>query len=232
MAKRFRRFFRFRLSTMLLAVTALSIWLAIETQRSRNQARVVAALQRQGASVFFEHRFGGQPWVDSHELAKMKLDGATIDESQGPTKVSLNGRVVTAAPAPDWMMTLFGQHYFVRPTTVLLSISKGDGPLLADVFTLTSLRQLDLGGVKDGDLIGLDRIRGLKVLNLYDRAITDESIPHLARLTSLVKLDLGGTGISHQGFLQLKTALPSCEILGDPADGIFDPNARYAIPQR
>lgn len=202
MLKPFRRFVRFRLSTLLIAVTLLCLWLAMESTRARNQDRVAAMLKRAGATVFFEQRWGGEPWIDDYVHKRLLADGVTLTVS---------------APAPRWVLNLLGEHFFVRPVTVFVRAAHDKEEMIRGLLTVTSLRQLDLSGITDGDLAGLDRLRELRILNLCDKEVTDESVPHLAKLTTLEKLDLGGTSITPEGFAKLKLLLSDCRIIGDPS---------------
>ena len=50
-------------------------------------------------------------------------------------------------------------------------------------------------------------------MSLRDPKITDEAVEHLAKISSLKRLDITGTKITDEGLAQLRDALPKCEIV-------------------
>lgn len=74
---------------------------------------------------------------------------------------------------------------------------------------LPKLRGLNLNGAAfRGD--GLNNIPAIKMLDLSETEIDDDSIPALSALSKLKVLKLWGTGISDAGLARLREALPGC----------------------
>lgn len=74
------------------------------------------------------------------------------------------------------------------------------------------LENLYLSGtvITDEGLRHLQGLTHLRRLNLAETRITDESIPCLEKLTSLEAVRISDTGVSPQGKLRLRNALPNC----------------------
>ncbi len=77
---------------------------------------------------------------------------------------------------------------------------------------LPKLRGLNLCGTAfRGD--GLENIPSIEMLDLEETDIDDESVPALAVLAKLKKLELYETAVTDAGVDRLRRALPNCEIL-------------------
>lgn len=99
--------------------------------------------------------------------------------------------------------------------------SRVDDSVVEHVVRLKGLKTLGLDDtqVTDACLPALASLENLEVLWLDNcGAITDAGVPHLARLTKLKTLHVQRTGISAQGFAQLKVALATTEINGAPGE--------------
>ncbi len=74
------------------------------------------------------------------------------------------------------------------------------------------LENLYLSGtvITDEGLRHLQGLTNLRRLNLAETRITDDSIPCLEKLTSLEAIRISDTGVSPQGKLRLRNALPNC----------------------
>ena len=85
---------------------------------------------------------------------------------------------------------------------------------LAHLIALTQLQHLNLNnaGITDAGLAHLAALTQLQWLNLGGTRVTDAGLRHLAGLTQLQWLDLWGTRVTDAGLLQLRTALPDCDI--------------------
>jgi hypothetical protein len=68
----------------------------------------------------------------------------------------------------------------------------------------------------DEDVESLSRLQNLGYLSLRGRKVTDASLPHLVRLTSLRQLDVFKTGISDDGLKRLQSELSGCVITRSP----------------
>ena len=67
---------RYRLSTLLIGVTAIAVLMAYESNRNRNQLQSVAAIEGADGLIFFEPRFRSaqQPWVTPKGADMLKRD--------------------------------------------------------------------------------------------------------------------------------------------------------------
>jgi hypothetical protein len=64
-------------------------------------------------------------------------------------------------------------------------------------------------------------------LSIHGAALTDEAVPHLARLKHLEKLELYGTRISEAGVQKLKTALPNGDIIDVRRGGLLGVQGQF-----
>ena len=113
------------------------------------------------------------------------------------------------------------QHVERLPIEYLsFAYSPVDDSVIEHVVRLKGLKTLGLDDtqVTDACLPALASLENLEVLWLDNCAITDAGVPHIARLTKLKTLHVQHTGISAQGFAQLKAALPTTEINGAPGE--------------
>ncbi len=73
---------------------------------------------------------------------------------------------------------------------------------------------LNMSKVSDASIPLLARLP-LTALHMQGTNLTDVSVPSLSGLHTLVLLNLQGTGITEEGMLRLREALPNCEIAWD-----------------
>src|SRR5688572_26162539 len=85
-----RRWLRFSLRTLLVAVTVLSVWLGVKVDQARRQKRAVETLQALGADIRYEHQ----------RLAEGGFDG----------RIELD--------VPEWARELCGDDFFQTVTGV------------------------------------------------------------------------------------------------------------------
>jgi Leucine-rich repeat (LRR) protein len=81
---------------------------------------------------------------------------------------------------------------------------------------LLSVVALDGCGINDLQLQELCSHLNLVELNVSNNAITDKSVPSLARCKHLRRLVILGTALSPEGVISLKQQIPNCKILGIP----------------
>lgn len=198
---RIRKWFQFRLRTLLIAVLALSLplsWFAVKMSRARRQREAVDAIERQAGQVTYDWeitvRRGGQ------------------------------------RPYPDWLVRLLGEDFFfdvvqtrfpsgfprheatcwknlVNIKRLYLDDSEVTDTELVHLKGLKRLENLGLKGtqITDTGLVHLEGITGLRALTLDRTQITDAGLVHLKKLTQLSYLDLSGTQITDAGLVHLKT---------------------------
>jgi beta-lactamase regulating signal transducer with metallopeptidase domain len=101
-----------------------------------------------------------------------------------------------------------------------------------DIGALTNLEHLSMevedpklrrsnGAVRDTDLISIGKLKNLTYLGFYDSALlTDEGLAHLAGMTRLERLFIGGPNITDQGLAHLArmTSLYQLNITGNFTD--------------
>jgi Leucine-rich repeat (LRR) protein len=86
--------------------------------------------------------------------------------------------------------------------------------------TLAQLTHLSLQGVQlaDDDLALLKRLERLEWLDVSATPLSDAALVHLGQLGKLRQLNIAATSLSDAGLEELKMALPTCSISGDPPD--------------
>lgn len=196
-----RRHLQFSLGTALLATTAFSIWLGLQTDAAHRQRRVVAEIRRLGGEVYYDWQ------IDENEVKTHQA---------GP-------------PGPGWLRHWIGDDYFQKVVCVhLMGAPCGDNQL-PNLETLKSLRSLSLEGTPIGDasVPRLAQLSQLSFLGLSETRVTDKGIDALCRATRLTTLWLCPAeppteyAVSDVGLKKL-TALVGLERLGLGGPGITD----------
>lgn len=72
--------------------------------------------------------------------------------------------------------------------------------------------------VKDDDLKILRGFRRLHVLDLSGTSVTDNCVPEIAAIHSLLRLDVSGTRITKSGAERLRSSLPNCIVIHEEPD--------------
>ena len=177
--------------------------------------------------------------VDSKNLEVLRLaDTLVTDEGLTAFKdckklqsLSLGGKLIT-----DKGLANFKDHTDLRSLHLRLNELTDEG--LANFKNCKNLSSLDLASsrvtdaglahFKDSDLNTLDLMgvnvsemglatnvikdsKTLQRIGLHSLRVTDASLENLARLPSLVELDVRNCRISRRGLEQLKTAMPLCQ---------------------
>lgn len=182
---RWRPRIRFRLATLLVAITALCAWLGLVTHRARKQKEAIAVLSPLGAKIHFDF------------------------EDNGTGSVF---RTSNTVPGPAWARRCLGDDYFRSVVSVSLAspsdpwkrpIIDRDLELLA---AFSKLRYLNLTftRITDDGMTLVARCRSLKRLDLAFTPITDDGLRHVGRLRGLVELKLSGTKITDDGLANLR----------------------------
>jgi len=116
-----RRWLQFSLSTILLLVTALSLWLGVVVNRARKQRDAVAAIEKAGGGVAYDFQMS--------------------PSFPPPGK----------PPGPRWLRRMLGDEYFQSVYTANLNKAEISDDLLRHVGGQTSIRDLWLGNPAIGD---------------------------------------------------------------------------------
>jgi hypothetical protein len=169
-----RRWWRYSLRTMLLVLTALALWLGMQTDRAIKQRRAVQIVERLGGVVHYHHQLTDDP-------------RRQFDWKREPW-------------APRWLMDIFGDDYFVAAYEIYVNPAKPSEVQISDeefamLCDVTSLRSLCLWRmpISDEDFAHVEKLPYLKTLRLDSRELTDEGLQHVASLRRLENLWLTAT---------------------------------------
>jgi internalin A len=173
-----RRYVRFSVRGLIVAVLVIGGWLGCVALSARIQRDTVAAIQRQGG------------WVNYNWQQRGDLQYDPLAEPWGPR----------------WLVNHIGVDYFGHPVYVTFVMGKPDDTLMVPVASLRRIERLELRGPKvtDAGLVHVAAMSGLRLLNLVDTQVSDAGLVHLRRLTDLQSLSLKRTPVSGVGFVQLR----------------------------
>ena len=214
-----RHRFQFRLRTLLIAITVLSVamaWFSVALRRAHRQRDAARAIADMGGGVCYD--------FDVHcELEFDKIHSLELQEIEYYCDDVL--------PGPRWVHQVFGIDLLCDVDSVFLgwvypvsssplpielppSHGLGNNEVMVHLRELSSLRELHIAGeeVTDSGLPHLAGLRHLEVLSLNKTSITDAGLVHLMHLKKLKQLNLSDTAITEQGLAKLQKALPDCEI--------------------
>ncbi|MEX2120576.1 MAG: hypothetical protein WD847_13360 [Pirellulales bacterium] len=175
---------------LLLLLTVFCIWLGMQVERARKQARAIEQIEAFGGGVLFNYDSynpHGQPGVSPGQPS-----------------------------APAWLRRAVGEEYFRRVESVWLAAHRGQPlrarRLLTDhdlaVFNdLPHVRVLDLRntpGISDDGLAHLAGLSKLESLSLDRTAVAGHGLRHLRRLPNLQHLGLAATPLTDAGLAELR----------------------------
>jgi len=205
-----RRWFQFRLRTLLVAVLVFSLplsWFASRMERARRQKEAVEAIERLGGAVFYPWEV---PFSTHREPRLLRWLGKDFYDI---ALVSMCGTKIT----PEIVVHL--KQLPALPALTLQHCDFGDQGLrfLSD---LRGLEWLDLSftSTTDGDLICLEDSPSLRWLSLYRTPVTDTGLSFLESLPNLTHLELRTTAVSSQAAEAFRLAHPDCEVMADEPD--------------
>ncbi|MGA2796417.1 MAG: hypothetical protein ABSE63_02440 [Thermoguttaceae bacterium] len=153
------RWFQYRLSTLLLLITAAAIWLSFWTDRVRKQKQAVEFITRHGGAVLYSYQINAgrtQPTPPGPQWLRKLLGIDYLDH---------------AASA-----------YFIGD-----AFTDADLELLKALPNLQFI-QINCGNVTNEGLVNLKHVRGLKQLEIYSDKINDDGLAHLQYLQELTDL--------------------------------------------
>ncbi len=233
-----RRWFQFRLRTLLILVLVLSLplsWFAVRMERARKQKETAEMILQEGWGVvlydwqakgaasppypaWLRGLLGDDFFCSVHTAAFADTDfgdvGAFIDTDSGD-EVPAFGDEELAFVGTDFgdeeMACLKSLKDLERVELHFIGITDAG---LEHVEGLVKLRLLNLWGTKVSDA-GLERLQGLthlEILQLDHTEITDAGLEHLKGLPNLKWLTLHDTKVTVKGVKKLQEALPNCEI--------------------
>lgn len=250
-----RRWFQFRLRTLLIAILILSLplsWFAVKLQRSSRQRQAVEAIRELGGFVDERERTSVPKWIRESfpedfftEVVEVRL----LDNKHRNAMLKVLKAVSTdleIEKLPPHVADPGFEH--LKELTDLRKLSlcntTATGTDLEHFAGLTNLRELDL---RDTDVTdaGLEHLKGLSNLawlNLDRTKITDTGLEHLKGLANLAFLSLQETEITDAGLEHLngltrlhdlnlnlaRVSLQSCQKLHEslPDSTILCPSGR------
>ena len=208
-----RRWYQFSLRMLFVLVTLLSVgfgYLGIKIEQGRRQHWAVAAIANAGARVRYDYEY------DVYDMWNLGAE---------PT-------------SPVWMRKVLGDDFFASVRSVDLVGSRVDDAILEHLRAiqqirlmyldsalitdaglenlkyLTELRELNLvcPQLTDMGLANLQKLTHLKELAIHDAGVTDKGLNALKGLKELRKLYLIQTQVSDAGVVELRKAMPNCDI--------------------
>jgi hypothetical protein len=239
--KRKRRWFQFRLRTLLLLVTVFAVlfgWVAHKAHNAREQKRVVAWLREKEAFMRYDYQIDdqgediinaalpGPKWirdvlgidfVDSVVLAYVMCDRlddySVLAGLPDLEEVSFD---CTNVGAPDPLSR--AELGDLSPLSGLKKLRSlkfywTSGNDLTSLAEVSNLQELTLFYTDDHDLTFLADLENLESLDLEHIPVTD--IAPLHRLTNLRNLNLVCTGVTEVQVEALRQALPNCVVQFD-----------------
>jgi hypothetical protein len=230
--RRKRRWFQFRLGTLLALVTLAGIVLGFVVNSAERQRRAVAFVATMGGRVQYEddEPRGGNVSLASEwlreSLGKHYFRSVTGVSLYGGTRVSDAGLVhLKGLTGLQWLHLDETQVsdaglVHLKGLTGLQRLGLGgtqvSGAGLVHLRGLTGLQRLYLQDtqVSDAGLVHLKGLTGLQRLRLQRTQVSDAGLVHLKALTGLEWLLLSNTQVSDAGLADLRASLPDCQING------------------
>jgi hypothetical protein len=208
-----RRWFRFSLRFLAIAVTVFTVWLGLTANRANRQRYAVERIKSHG----------GQIWYDYQVLDDPKSTLPLFD-------------IYALPPGPEWLRRVLGEHYFITPIHLLISdkrvIDEGDLALLRDLGELEELsfNRLPLDDSDVAQLPPLKKLRRLSIdastraadnriedfsflrgfprleeLNVSFSKFSDDDAKYLTGATELRRLLLASTELGDEGLRHLES---------------------------
>ncbi len=182
-----RRWFQFRLRTLLAIMLLLSLffaWLGAGLQRARRSQ---------------------QTWTESHTVVD------TITDLAG--EVGCEWAVDYDKYPLNWLDRLLGYQGELQVRALTIHVAFDDVGM-AHLDGLDHLEKLDLDGtqITDSGMKHLEGVIMLRKLSLRDTQISDVGLQHLSQLRNLKHLDLRGTRVTPEGIQNLIEGWPPCEV--------------------
>jgi hypothetical protein len=213
-----RRLFSFTLRTLLIVLTAASLWLGWRVNRAHRQREAVAAIVAFGGSVSYDFESAATVWPH--------------DDAPAP-------------PEPAWLIDVVGVDLFHRVEYASLLVGRNDvsteetAKAVAALEDLPHLRTLDLCGEQatDETLARLASMKHLEELSLGPRMdwtigrdiqpkVTPDGLRQLAVLKRLRSLTVDGAALDDEALKAIES-LTSLEVLC-----LYGPGCRFSEEAR
>jgi Leucine Rich repeat len=197
------RHFRFGLRTLLVVMTLLCIWLAIEVNAVRRQKEAVEAILATGGSVWYDYQ--ATPSTSLTKLLASPQSVRMIDLLGMPSKFDFNQNAVLSVPA--WLRNQFGSGYFCTVISVKCSQrASATAKAKEQIDQLAKLPALKefifLGGYpsppvldpQDVDFTALQQLNNLGALTIYNFRVDGPVLARFRSIGRLTHLSLSNTG--------------------------------------
>lgn len=239
-----RRWLRFSLRTLLIAVTVFCLWLGRQVYVARRQAEAVTKIEGLGGFVAYDYEFDSAgnfvrnptrapQWLRSSigEDHFRSVVIVTLDESQSLRNDHLEYlecltavRQLSLPPRgvldDSGLQHVAGLGRLEHLHVAGMNAGNHGAPYLAALVNLKYLT-LDETAITDDVLVQLDRLTSLEMLSLKCTRVTDKGLVHLRNLTQLKSLDLSNLRVADDGLVHL-SALPALEELNLQATDVTD----------
>jgi hypothetical protein len=210
-----RRLFQFRLRTLLVLLTALSVWLGLHVRSVRMQQDVVQAIHDYGGWIRYDFQFPSGQF--SHKDFDPKAESAV----------------------PKWLLDRLGLDFFYSVVQVNLNYSEDGGKreenhnptdeALQRLANLPNLRVLLLSDTQasDASMVHLAKLKRLERLYMWDVSqVSDIGVKHLRHLTNLKYIHISNSGIA-DGSLQVFGQFKNVEGLSLQGNHFTDEGLSY-----
>lgn len=233
-SKRKRRWYQFRLRTLLIVMLVAAIPCAMlgrKIARKRQERAATATIAKWGGKVKYDYE-GNQDaippgpewlrWIFGNDFFS-DVVGVYFPRQATPDDSGLAAIEEELPQLRDLglykaRITDDGLKHLNR-LTQLESLNLDETQLtdkgMSHIKGLTKLKNLWLCGTKitDEGLVNLKGLTELRGLHLDDTEITDAGLQHLRGLGHLVRLVLSGTKVTDEGIADFKKAVPLCKVI-------------------
>jgi hypothetical protein len=158
-----RRWFRFSLRTLLLAVTIFGVWLGSRVHHAHQQKKAIAAIEAIDGYWYYDYQYDPPDIYDGNRLP----------------------------PGPAFVWRFLDQNMFVDVVAVGLNSKPATDETINEVCRLTQLEQLDLADAKNVTDKGLERIEALDrltYLRLDGTSVSEDAIRRYQRVHPAVEV--------------------------------------------
>jgi len=189
-----RRWLRFSLRMLIVAVTVLCVWLGFKVNAGHRQKEAVETIQHIGGRVTFDHEWIPIPGFPG---------SYSVDQSAVP-------------PGPAWLRNLIGDEYFSVVHAVDIPGQTISEPDLSALTGLPSTQIVNLTYTKimpngatvprllyDADLKVLEHLKSLRELHLDETDVEGVGLKYLINVPTLKSLNLIRTHVDDVGLEQL-----------------------------
>ncbi|MEX0610934.1 MAG: hypothetical protein WD738_11480 [Pirellulales bacterium] len=207
-----RNVFRFKLRTLLLAVTIVSVWLGVHVHSTEKQRQSVTAIQRYGGWLRYDFQFPtGEYFYNRFDpnarsrVPRWLLNRLGIDFFHDVVQVNLNysedsgRRKENHNPSDEALQHL---QDFPKLRVLLLQDTQASDSSMRHLAGLKKLEYLfmwNVANVNDAGVEHLRNLRNLRYIHLSTSQITDKSLAVFARLPKIKGLSLQFNHFTDEG---------------------------------